>query len=50
MRLRQPKRAKIHQSVMLAMERFAEGDWPGLLVVIRDATMSTSRAGGRVEK
>ena len=49
-RLRQPNRAKIHQSVMHAMESFAEGDWPGMLVVMRDATMSTSRAGGLVEK
>lgn len=49
-RLRQPNRAKIHQSVMHAVERFAEADWPGLLVVMRDATMSTSRAGGNVEE
>ncbi|MDX2153634.1 MAG: DUF5615 family PIN-like protein [Bryobacteraceae bacterium] len=27
-RLRQPNRRKIHNSVMLAMERFQEGDWP----------------------
>jgi hypothetical protein len=45
-RLRQPNRLKIHQSVMRAMERFAEKEWPGLLVVMRDATMSTSQAGG----
>ena len=43
-RLRQPNRRKIHYSVMHAMGRFQEGDWPGLLVVMRDATMSTSRA------
>jgi predicted nuclease of predicted toxin-antitoxin system len=49
-RLRQPNRLKIHQSVMLGIERFNEADWPGLLVVIRDATMSTSRAGGPVER
>jgi hypothetical protein len=35
---------------MLALERVKENDWPGLLVVMRDATMSTSRAGGPVEK
>jgi predicted nuclease of predicted toxin-antitoxin system len=43
-RLRQPNRLKIHQYVMRAMERFGETGWPGLLVVMRDATMSTSRA------
>jgi predicted nuclease of predicted toxin-antitoxin system len=48
-RLRQPNRLKIHQSVMLAIERFPELEWPGLLVVMRDATMSTSRAAGPVE-
>jgi predicted nuclease of predicted toxin-antitoxin system len=49
-RLRQPNRLKIHQSVMLGIERFGGAEWPGLLVVIRDATMSTSRAGGPVER
>jgi predicted nuclease of predicted toxin-antitoxin system len=49
-RLRQPNRWKIHQSVMPGIERFNEADWPGLLVVIRDTTMSTSRAGGPVER
>lgn len=49
-RLRQPDRLKIHQSVMLGIERFSEADWPGLLVAIRDATMSTSRAGGPAER
>ena len=49
-RLRQPNRLKIHQSVMLGIERFGDVDWLGLLVVIRDATMSTSRAGGPVDR
>lgn len=48
-RLRQPNRLKIHQSVMRAIERFGEAEWPSLLVVLRDTTMSTSRAGGPVE-
>jgi hypothetical protein len=43
-RLRPPNRRKIHESVMLAMGRFQEGDWPGLLVLMRGATMSRSRA------
>jgi predicted nuclease of predicted toxin-antitoxin system len=49
-RLRQPNSLKIHQSVMHAFERFSEEGWRGLLVVMRDATMSTSRACGPVEK
>ena len=49
-RLRQPNRLRIHQSVMHAVGRFQESEWPGLLVVMRDATLSTSRAGGAVEK
>ena len=49
-RLRQPNRLKIHRSVMHALGRFHDTDWPGLLVVMRDATMSTSRGGGPVEK
>ena len=48
-RLRQPNRQKIHHSVMVAFARFPEPDWPGLLVVMRDTTMSTSRAGGPAE-
>ena len=48
-RLRQPNRPKIHHSVMLGIERFSDTEWPRLLVVIRDATMSMSRAGGPVE-
>ncbi|MSV34941.1 MAG: hypothetical protein EXQ47_05000 [Bryobacterales bacterium] len=44
-RLRQPNALRIHESVMRAMERFQEAEWPGLLVVMRDATISTSHAG-----
>jgi hypothetical protein len=35
---------------MHAVERFEESQWPGLLVVMRDTTISTSRAGGPIEK
>lgn len=49
-RLRQPNRQKIHESVVHAITRFKEAQWPGLLVVMRDATISTSRAGGAVER
>jgi predicted nuclease of predicted toxin-antitoxin system len=44
-RLRQPNRHKIHNAVLLALGRFAERQWPGLLVVMRDQTMSVSRQG-----
>jgi predicted nuclease of predicted toxin-antitoxin system len=43
-RLRQPNRQKIDRSVMEAMHRIPEADWPNLLVVVRDTTMSTSRS------
>jgi hypothetical protein len=49
-RLRQPNRQKIHHSVRMAIERFDEADWPGLLVVIRDTAMSSSRGGGPAER
>jgi len=42
-RLRQPNRHKINSSVLLALRRFAESEWPNLVVVVRDRTMSTSR-------
>jgi predicted nuclease of predicted toxin-antitoxin system len=49
-RLRQPNRLKIHAAVMLALNRFPEGEWPGMLVVVRDTTVSVSRKGGSVER
>ena len=42
-RLRQPNRHKINNSVLLALQQFAEAEWPNLVVVVRDTTMSTSR-------
>jgi predicted nuclease of predicted toxin-antitoxin system len=42
-RLRQPNRRTIHNSVMRMLERFRDDEWPNLLVVVRDATMSTFR-------
>ena len=42
-RLRQPNCRKIHQRVMQAMKRFAEREWPGLLVVMRDTVQSVWR-------
>ena len=49
-RLRQPNRRKLHGAVLYALERIPDSEWPGLLMVMRDATMSTSRVGGSVEK
>ena len=43
-RLRQPNRDKIHHSVMYVFELFSDAEWPDLLVVVRDTTMSTSRS------
>ena len=43
-RLRQPNRQKIHNAVLYVFERFQSAEWPNLLVVVRDNTMSTSRA------
>ncbi len=42
-RLRKPNRQKIHERVMLALSQIQPDDWPGLLVVMRDAIRSMSR-------
>jgi predicted nuclease of predicted toxin-antitoxin system len=39
--LRKPNRQKINKRVVEAMEQFSVDQWPGLLVVMRDRTMST---------
>jgi hypothetical protein len=44
-RLRQPNREKIHNAVVKAMARFPDAEWPNLLVVVRERTISTSRSG-----
>jgi len=41
--LRQPNLQKINQRIMEAMKTFSPDKWPGLLVVMRDKTMSTWR-------
>jgi len=43
-RLKQPNRHKIHQRVMRAAAQFAENEWPGLFVVMRDMVQSVWRA------
>ena len=45
-RLRQPNRHKINAAVTFALKQFDSREWPGLLVVVRDQTMSASRASG----
>ena len=43
-RLRQPNEQRIHARIMAAFRQFPERDWPGLLVVMRDAVKSVHRA------
>ena len=43
-RLRQPNEQRIHARVMAALRQFTEQEWPGLLVVMRDAVQSVHRA------
>ena len=43
-RLRQPNEQRIHARIMVAFREFAEADWPGLLVVMRDTVQSVHRA------
>ena len=42
-RLRQPNEHKIHLRIMQAIHQYPEGEWAGLLVVIRDAVQSVWR-------
>jgi len=39
--LSRPNRQRIHESVLLALESSTEGEWRGLVVVMRDRTRST---------
>ncbi len=43
-RLRQPNERKIHDRVMRAVQQFAQDDWEGLVLVMRDVVQSTWRA------
>jgi predicted nuclease of predicted toxin-antitoxin system len=42
-RLRLPDRLKIHERVMQAMIQVQSGEWPGLLVMMRDEVQSSWR-------
>jgi predicted nuclease of predicted toxin-antitoxin system len=41
--LRRPNRLKINERINKAIETFSSEQWPGLLVIMRDKTMSTWR-------
>ncbi len=40
-RLRQPNRHRIHERVLRAIARLEPAGWPGRLVILRDAAIST---------
>lgn len=42
-RLRQPNEQKIHERIMRAIEQFSEGEWLGLVIVMRDTVQSMWR-------
>ena len=42
-RLRQPNEPMIHARILAAFRQFSERDWPGLLLVVRDAVQSIHR-------
>jgi predicted nuclease of predicted toxin-antitoxin system len=42
-RLHQPNESKIHEMAMRAIRQFAEDEWSGLLVVMRDVVQSSWR-------
>jgi hypothetical protein len=42
-RLHQPNETNIHERAMRAIGQFAEEDWKGLLVVMRDVVQSSWR-------
>jgi len=48
-RLKQPTRLKIHQSVMRALKKYSEKEWIGLMVVMRDAVQSTWKSHNKVK-
>jgi len=41
--LRRPNRQKIHKCIVKAIKSFSPEQWPGLLVIMRDASMSSWR-------
>ncbi|MEJ2704285.1 MAG: DUF5615 family PIN-like protein [Sedimentisphaerales bacterium] len=45
--LRMPNRCKINERIVEAMKLFSPGQWPDLLVIMRDKVMSTWRPSER---
>ena len=43
-RLKQPNRQRIHDRVLQALSRFQEGQWPRMIVIMRDRTVSRWRS------
>ncbi len=43
-RLKQPNEQRIHARILAAFRQLTESDWPGLLLVMRDAVQSVHRA------
>ena len=46
-RLKQPNRERIHDRVVHALVRFQEAQWPNMVVVMRDRTVSVWRGRPR---
>lgn len=42
-RLRQPNEQKIHTRITQSINQYSEGEWQGLLIVVRDAVQSVWR-------
>lgn len=49
-RLRQPNEQKIHARIMMAINQYSDIEWPGLLVVMRDAVKYLATALNTVRK
>ena len=45
--LKQPNRTKIHQRILIALAKFPEGKWSGLLVIMKDTIQSIYRSRKR---
>ncbi len=43
-RLKQPTRAKIHERVIQAINKYPANEWPRLMVIMRDVVQSTWQA------
>ena len=46
-RLRQPNEERIHVRILAAFDQYSPQDWPGMLVVMRDAVQSVSHRSSK---